>query len=58
MINSLTILLRVSDNPSLEIRTDDYVYDVATLSRVKERSGSIIEGSYFIIYAGVSDFEI
>ena len=51
-------MLRVSDNPSFEVKTDDYVYDVATLSRIKERGGSIIEGSYFIIYAGVSDFEI
>ena len=51
-------MLRVSDNPSFNVKTDDYVYDVATLSRVKERGGSIIEGSFFIIYAGVSDFEI
>ena len=51
-------MLRVSDNPSFDIKTDNYVYDVATLSRIKERGGSIIEGSYFIIYAGVSDFEI
>ena len=51
-------MLRVSDNPSFEVKTDDYVYDVATLSRIKERGGSIIQGSYFIIYAGVSDFEI
>ena len=51
-------MLRVSDNPTLVINTDDYVYDVSSLARVKERNGSIIEGSYFIIYAGVSDFEI
>lgn len=51
-------MLRVSDNPTLIINTDDYVYDVHSLARVKERKGSIIEGSYFIIYAGVSDFEI
>ena len=51
-------MLRVADNPTLIIRTDDYVYDVDSLARVKERNGSIIEGSYFIIYAGVSNFEI
>ena len=51
-------MLRVSDNPTLIINTDDYVYDVASLARVKERRSDIIEGSYFIIYAGVSDFEI
>ena len=51
-------MLSVADNPTLIINTDDYVYDVSSLARVKERNSSIIEGSYFIIYAGVSDFEI
>ena len=30
-------MLRVSDNPTI-INTDDYVYDVASLARVKERN--------------------
>ena len=51
-------ILRVSENPTLLINTDDYVYDVNTLARVKELDSDIIEGSYFIIYAGVSDFEL
>jgi hypothetical protein len=51
-------ILKVSENPTLLINTDDYVYDVNTLARVKELDSDIIEGSYFIIYAGVSDFEI
>ena len=51
-------ILRVSENPTLLINTDDYVYDVNTLARVKELDSDIIEGSYFIIYAGVSNFEI
>ena len=51
-------MIRVSDNPNLVINTNDYVYDVNSLARVKERNSAIIEGSYFIVYAGVSDFEI
>lgn len=51
-------ILRVSENPTLLINTNDYVYDVATLARVKELNSEVIEGSYFIIYAGVKSFEI
>ena len=33
------------------------MFDVDSLAEL-EKNGSIIEGSYFIIYAGVSNFEI
>lgn len=51
-------VLPLEGNPTLKISVDDVVYDVSTLARVKELNGPILEGSYFVIYAGVSDFEI
>ena len=48
-----------SENPTLSVDlVGQYVYDVDTLATVRERDGTVRNDSYFLIYAGVSDFTV
>ena len=53
------LVIEEATNPTLS--TDvvgQYAFDVDTLATVRERNGAVRSDSYFIIYAGVSDFTV